>query len=93
MRILCHISYEINHFVNVCLCENVSDPDLHYVCVNIPAMPRSWTEGTAYGLSVQMIVKCIPLVNNSIEGKKKFFSLQLPTMLFVNFKENPERKQ
>lgn len=81
----CHIFYEINHFVVVYLYEKVSNPDLYYVCVNTPALPRGWTEGMAYGLSVQVIVKCNPLVNNSIEGKPlQPFPPQLPKILFVS---------
>lgn len=70
-----------------CLSEKVSHPHLHYVWASSPALPGGpgwiWAAGTTYGLSVRMIVKCIPLVNDSIEGK----SPQLPSDLFVSSSE------
>lgn len=59
-----------DHIVIVGLSENVSNPNLHDVCVNSPAQLRGWTEarqkGVAYGVSVQMIVKHVSLVNNGV---------------------------
>ena len=45
-------------------------------------------------MSVQMIVKHVPLVSNGKEEgeKKQLLWPRLPTTLFVNFKENPQRK-
>lgn len=81
----CHMSCD--HIVIVGLSENVSNPNLHDVCVNSPAQLRGWTEARQKGWHMacqcKWLLNMFPLLTTAWAR---------PTTLFVNFKENPQRK-